>query len=212
VPAREPGSGLYVLGVTGGIGSGKSTVAAILERAGARVLDADRIVAGLYRGGDLVTAIVDRFGPEVATPAGGVNRKTLGRIVFADAAARRDLEALVHPAVRRTIEAGLTELRVAGFRGLAVIDAALLVEAEPPYPLDALLVVSAPEEARLARLEARGVPGDEGRRRMAAQTDDARRRERADAVLENVGPLEALADALRTVLAGIPGFPPALLP
>jgi dephospho-CoA kinase len=185
--------GPFVLGVTGGIGSGKTTVARMLAESGARVLDADGIVRAMYAGGDVPRRIARRFGPGVLGEDGSVDRAALARAVFPDAAAREDLEAIVHPEVRRRVEAGIAELREAGYDGIVVVDAALLVEAAPPYPLDALLVVTASRETRLARLEARGVPRDEAARRMAAQTSEAERTARADVVVVNDGSLEELA-------------------
>jgi dephospho-CoA kinase len=181
-----------VLGVTGGIGAGKTTVARLLRARGAAVLDADAIVAELYRSGELPPRVAARFGAEVLASDGSVDRGALARKVFRDAGARRDLEAMVHPEVRRRVEAAIDGFRREGFDGIVVVDAALLAEATPPYPLDALLVVVAPREQRLARLEARGIPRAEGERRMAAQIDDRERLERADAVVRNDGPLEAL--------------------
>lgn len=191
---------MFVLGVTGGIGSGKSTVAALLAARGAQVLDADAIVRELYRGGELPRRIARRFGAAMLAPDGSVDRAALAAAVFADPAARRDLEALVHPEVRRTVEARLGELRRAGFTGLVVVDAALLVEATPPYPLDALLVVTAPPALRVERLAARGVAPDEAARRIAAQTDDAARAARADAVLVNDSSREELERRLDAAL------------
>lgn len=189
----KPASGMLVLGVTGGIGAGKSTVARLLAERGARVLDADEIVRELYAGGELPRRIAARFGPGVLAADGSVDRATLARVAFADHAARRDLEALVHPEVRRRVETELRAWRREGFAGVAVVDAALLVEATPPYPLDALLVVSAPEDVRVARLEARGVTRAEARRRMSAQISDEARAARADVVIVNDGSLEELA-------------------
>jgi dephospho-CoA kinase len=198
-----PAGGLFVLGVTGGIGAGKSSVAAILARRGARVLDADRIVRELYEGGDLARGIAERFGATVLDESGAVDRPALARVVFASETARRDLERLVHPAVRARIARELAAMREEGFEGLAVVDAALLVEADPPYPLDALLVVTAPREIRLRRLEARGTPAAEAARRMAAQIDDARRIARADVVVENAGSPEDLERAVERALAAL---------
>lgn len=198
--AEGASPGMFVLGVTGGIGAGKSTVARMLEVLGATVLDADAIVAEAYRGGDLPRRVAERFGPGVLAADGSVDRPALARLVFRDAAARKDLEALVHPEVRRRVTGALAELRAGGYPGIVVVDAALLAEASPPYPLDALLVVTAPRDVRLDRLEARGVPRDEARRRMAAQIDDSARAARADAVVVNDGSLPALMAAVGKAL------------
>jgi dephospho-CoA kinase len=191
---------MLVVGVTGGIGSGKSTVAGLLAARGARVLDADAIVRDLYGGGELPRRIEERFGPGVTDASGAVDRPALARVVFADPGARKDLEELVHPAVRRTVLDRLDGWRREGFDGLAVIDAALLVETDAPYPLDALVVVTAPELDRIARLEARGVPADEARRRMAAQAGDEEKEARADHVVANDGSLEDLRAAVDRLL------------
>ncbi len=190
----------YVVGLTGGIGSGKSTVCSMLARRGATIVDADAIVHELYAGGDVARRIARRFGESVLAPDGSVDRVGLARAAFADAAARRDLEALVHPEVRRTVRSRIDALRRAGFGGLVVVDAALLVEAEPPYPVDALLVVTAPDALRLERLAARGLSREESARRIAAQIDDSVRRERADAVVVNDA---SLAELERRVLAAL---------
>lgn len=201
--ARPRRTGMFVLGVTGGIGAGKSTVARLLAARGAVILDADAIVADAYRGGELPRRVAARFGAAVLAPDGSVDRPALARLVFRDAAARADLEAIVHPEVRRRVTDAIAELRAAGTAGLVVVDAALLVEASPPYPLDALLVVTAPEAVRLDRLAARGVPREEARRRMAAQIDDRARVARADVVVVNDGDRAALEAAVLRALADL---------
>lgn len=183
---------MFVLGVTGGIGSGKSTVSRALADRGARVLDADRIVRAMYEGGDLPVRLAEEFGPGVKHPDGSVDRRALGAIVFSDEDARLRLEKIVHPAVRDFVISHLDAWRSEGFDGIVVLDAALLVESEFRYPLDALLVVTAPREVRLTRLEARGVPRDEAERRMDAQADDEAKAARADVVVDNGGTLEDL--------------------
>jgi dephospho-CoA kinase len=120
--------------------------------------------------------------------------------------------------VRRRVARGIAEAAQERFEGIVVVDAALLVEAVPPYPLDALLVVTAPDGIRLARLEARGVPRDDALRRMAAQTGDAERAAKADAIVVNDGTLEDLARRVSAALselgrdagrrAGYTGRPP----
>jgi len=191
---------VYVLGVTGGIGSGKSTVAQLLRQRGARVIDADAVVRELYSGGELPAAIAARFGSGVVDASGAVNRPALGRVVFADPEKRRELERMVHPAVRREALARLDAWRSEGFRGIAVLDAALLVESDFEYPLDGLLVVTAPRASRLDRLERRGVPREEAERRMGAQADDDEKRGQADFVVDNAGDLKDLAREVDRVL------------
>ena len=191
---------MYVLGVTGGIGSGKSTVAALLRERGARVVDADVVVRELYSGGELPAAIAERFGAEVLDASGAVDRPALGKVVFADPSKRHELERLVHPAVRREALARLDAWRKEGFGGIAVLDAALLVESDFEYPLDGLLVVTAPRDVRLERLEARGVPRAEAERRMGAQADDDAKRAKADFVVDNGGSRADLEREVERVL------------
>ena len=188
------------MGVTGGVGSGKSTVAKILERKGAHVLDADAIVHELYRGGRLAQAIAATFGADTLDANGAVQRAKLAEIVFKDPRYRRQLEQLVHPEVRAFVQGEIDRLRREDFAGMVVVDAALLVESSHPYPLDALAVVAAPEEARLARLEARGMSRAEASRRMAAQATDEEKERRADFVLRNEGTLEDLEERVGEML------------
>lgn len=191
---------MLVVGVTGGIGAGKSTAARLLGERGARVIDADVVVRELYGPGALANEIAGEFGPGVLASDGSVDRVALGDVVFGDANARRELEDLVHPAIRREINARLAAWRAEGFDGIAVVDAALLVEAAGAYPIDVLVVVAAREELRLERLAKRGTPPDEARRRIAAQIGDAERNAAADRVLCNDGTPEALAAALDAFL------------
>jgi dephospho-CoA kinase len=194
---------MFVLGVTGGVGSGKSTVAKILARRGAVVLDADAIVHDLYRGGALAQEIGEKFGREALAPDGSVDRRRLGEIVFQDPSRRRELESLVHPHVRARVQQELTRLKGEEFRGIVVVDAALLVETSHPYPLDALLVVSAPAAARLERLEARGMSRAEASRRMGAQATDEEKERRADFVVRNDGTLADLEERVDEALRAL---------
>jgi dephospho-CoA kinase len=192
---------MYVLGVTGGIGSGKSTVAALLRERGARVLDADRVVRTMYGGGEIAQEIGVRFGADVLQADGAVDRAKLAEIVFADEAKLEELEGLVHPAVRERIRGSIDEWRREGFDGIGVVDAALLVETDHQYPLDALRVVTAPESLRIDRLRTRGVSAEEARRRMEHQAPDDEKRERADFVIENEGTLTALSARVDALLS-----------
>ncbi len=199
----SPQGEMLVLGLTGGFGAGKTTVARLLARRGARVLDADGIVHELYAGGELPARIARSLGAEVLAADGSIERQRLAEVVFASDAARRELERIVHPAVRATIESALSRWREEGFRGIVVVEAALLVETEHPYPLDALVVVMATEATRLRRLAARGVSPEEARRRMAVQASDEQRLARADHVVRNEGTLADLEDEVERLLVDL---------
>ncbi|MCL9761362.1 dephospho-CoA kinase [Frankia sp. AiPa1] len=178
------------MGLTGGIGSGKSAVSARLVARGALLIDADRIARDVVAVGTPgLAAVLAEFGPAVAAADGSLDRPALGRIVFADQAARRRLEAIVHPLVQAE-----TAHRVAHATadGIVVHDIPLLVEVGAQGGYDLVLVVEAPRELRLRRLEARGLPRDEAEARMASQADDARRRAVADLVIDNAGDLDDL--------------------
>jgi len=183
------------VGLTGGIGAGKSAASAALARRGALVLDADRLAREVVEPGTAgLAAVVAEFGPEVLRPDGALDRPALGRLVFADDAARARLTGIVHPLVA----ARTAELLSAAPPGAVVVhDVPLLVEngLGPDYHL--VVVVHAPVEDRLARLtEGRGMTEEEARARMAAQADDAARRAAADAELANTADLAALDAAV----------------
>jgi dephospho-CoA kinase len=188
--------GVVLVGLSGGIGSGKSTVARSLAARGALVLDADVIAREVVEpGGPGFDAVVARFGPELVGGDGRLDRAALARIVFDDARARRDLNAIVHPLV-----AAETQRRAAaGPPGsVVVMDVPLLVEAARTG-YDVVVIVEAPEDVRLERLARRGMDPDDARRRMAAQASDAERRAVADVVIDNSGSpddLERQVDAL----------------
>jgi dephospho-CoA kinase len=193
-----------VIGLVGGIGAGKSLAAAALAEKGLRVLDADTIGHALLAQRPARDKIVGRFGPGVlrADEEGversepDVDRQALGRIVFADPTARRDLEAILHPAMRKTFERAIARAGRNGLPGV-VLDAAILYEAGWDRLCDAVLFIDAPREVRLSRLAAqRGWSGDDLDAREAAQTPLDAKRGRADAVLENDGPPEALRGAV----------------
>lgn len=186
---------MIVIGVAGGIASGKSTVARVFERLGARVLDADAIGHDLLRTDRLRGAIGETFGEDVLTEEGEVNRQALGRVVFGDEKARQRLNRLVRPAIRAEIRRRTGEMRGEGYDGVVVVDAPLLVDTGPTDLADKVILVTAPASTRKERIILRsGLTGREAEQRIAAQASDAKQARWADFVLENNGTEEELAE------------------
>lgn len=187
---------MLLVGLTGGIGSGKSTVGRMLAERGAVVFDADALARqALDPGTPGHEAAVERFGPEVLAPDGSIDRGALARLVFGDDRARRDLEAIVHPEVFRLLNEGLEPYR--GTDRVAVFEAPLLVETGFHEACDVLVVVVAPEDARVARVVAEGrLSEPEARTRMRAQAPDEDKERLADVVIRNEGDLDALRRAV----------------
>jgi dephospho-CoA kinase len=194
--------------LTGGIGSGKSTVAARLAELGAVVIDSDRLAREVVEVGTPGLArVVERFGPSVLRPDGSLDRPGLGRLVFGDPEALAALNAIVHPLVRDRSEALTAEAGAAG--AVAVVqDVPLLVENKLAAGYDKVIVVEAPLSLRLQRLAGRGVDEETARARIAAQATDEERRAVADIVLDNSGTvseLTAQVDAAWARLVSGPG-------
>ncbi|GAB4448091.1 MAG: dephospho-CoA kinase [Chloroflexi bacterium OHK40] len=184
----------YLIGLTGGIACGKSTVLRMLEALGARVVDADQVTHRVQEPGTPVYAqIVAAFGEEVLQyPGGPLDRRRLGSIVFADPGRLRELEAIVHPAVRAEIRAFLAEVAASAERPVAVIDAIKLIESGWARECDQVWVVTCPEEQQVARLVAtRGMSEAEARQRIAAQAPQSSRLPYATVTIDNGGTPEA---------------------
>ncbi len=173
------------IGLTGGIGSGKSTVARLLAERGAVVIDADAIAREIVRPGEpALTEIVDTFGPEMLLSDGTLNRAALAQVVFADEAARARLDAITHPRISERA----TEMIAAAPDGAVIVyDMPLLVEqgAEALRGWDRIVVVDAPDDVRLSRLVQRGLSPDDAEQRMAAQASREERLALADDVIDN---------------------------
>src|SRR5712691_407659 len=182
---------MLLVGLTGGIGSGKSTVAAMLAERWAVVVDADDLARkAVETGTPGFDRVVETFGQAVLRPDGSLDREALARVVFRDPEARRKLESIVHPEVARLfLEA---RQRYEGTDRIVVYAVPLLVENELQGMFDVVVVVAANEATRVARLEARGMAADAARDRMAAQLPDAERERVADVVIRNDGSLEDL--------------------
>jgi dephospho-CoA kinase len=182
------GSGRYLIGLTGNIATGKSTVASILEELGATVIDADQVAHHVMRRGtDVYDRIVTVFGPDIVSPDGEIDRQRLGQIVFSDERALLRLEEIVHPATRRAVGRRLVEINAP----VVVIEAIKLIEAGWHSSCQALWVTTCPPQQQIARLvEGRGLAPEEARRRVAAQPPQREKVEMADVVIDTVGELE----------------------
>jgi len=184
------------IGLTGGIGAGKSTVARELERLGALVVDADAIAREVVAPGTPgLAAVVAEFGDSVLTPDGSLDRPAMGRIVFADPAARARLEAITHPLIR----AESARRAAAAPPGTVVVhDVPLIVERGLAAQYDLVVVVGADEDVRLERLvRDRGMTREDALARIRAQATDAERRAVADVWLDNSGTQEELLAQVR---------------
>ncbi|MFF4321881.1 dephospho-CoA kinase [Streptomyces sp. NPDC001568] len=186
------------VGLTGGIGAGKSEVSRLLAGYGAVVVDADRIAREVVEPGTPgLAAVVEAFGTSVLTPDGTLDRPALGAVVFGDPDKLRTLNAIVHPLVG----ARSAELeRAAGPDAIVVHDVPLLAENGLASLYDLVVVVDASPETQLARLTSRrGMTEDDARARMAAQATREQRLAVATLVIDNDGPLDALEPQVRTV-------------
>ena len=183
---------MLVVGLTGGIGSGKSTVSALLAAKGAVIVDADEVVREQQRPGTAVfDAMVERFGPGIVAADGTLDRAAVADIVFADPQALEDLNNIVHPAVGAEIARRMEAL--SGTDAVVVLDVPLLVEASRGYPLAGLIVVDVDPDIAVERLVMRGMTEEDARSRMSRQASREERRARADVVIDNRGTIGDLA-------------------
>jgi dephospho-CoA kinase len=195
-----------LVGLTGGIGAGKSTVSAALASRGAVVIDADAIVHELQAPGmPVFEAIVERFGPGVVADDGTLDRPAVATIVFGDEEALADLNRLTHPAVGAEIASRIAA--VAGTDRVVVLDVPLLVEGGR-HQVAGIVVVDCPVEVAVARLvEHRGMDEADARARIARQATREERLARADHVIDNGGPPEALEPQVEAAWAWIQTLP-----
>lgn len=190
-----------LIALTGGIASGKSTIARRLAEHGAVVVDADALTREVQRpGSPVLTEIATAFGADVIDETGELRRAVLGERVFGRPEQLATLNAIVHPAVRRASQQRFTEAFAADPAGVVVYDVPLLAEARSSDPWDLIVVASAPEEQRVRRLiEQRGHEEADARRRVASQAPEAQRRAIANVIIDTSGTLDetlAQADAL----------------
>lgn len=182
-----------LVALTGGIASGKSTIARRLAEHGAVVIDADQLVREVQApGSPVLDAIADAFGDDMLRPDGSLDRAALGTRVFGDEAAIRRLNAIVHPAVRAESARRFAEAFAADPAAVVVYDVPLLVEARAEDPWELVVVAHAPADIRAARLVAlRGLSEAEAAARIASQAPDEARLRIADVVIDTAGTLEA---------------------
>lgn len=186
-----------MVGLTGGIGSGKSTVAGMLAQRGAIVVDADVIAREVVEPGmPALAKLVERFGADILTADGSLDRPALAAKAFVDDATRKELEAITHPAIG---EEFLRRIAAAPVGSIVVHDVPLLVESKRGIEYAAVIVVEAPLATRLDRLETRGVDRDDAMRRIGLQATDEERRSVATWVVDNAGDLGALKAQIEAI-------------
>jgi dephospho-CoA kinase len=189
---------LLLVGLTGGIGAGKSTVSELLAARGAIIVDADQVARAVVEPGQpALQKLVERFGAGILDADGRLARGALAKVAFADEESRLDLEAITHPSINEEFTR-----RVAEAPSDAIV---VLAESEQARkrPYQTVIVVEAPREVRLARLEARGVDRADAEARMGAQADDEERRELATYVVDNAGDRAALERQIDEVWADL---------
>lgn len=189
---------MHLIGLTGGIATGKSTVAAELAARGAMVIDADSLAREVVAPGTPgLTAIVDRFGSDVLLPDGSLDRPRLGALVFADETARNDLERITHPRVRELMMRRIGEA-LAADATLVVAEVPLLFETRSVDLYEGVMLVYAPPDVQLARLQTRdGLGEPAARQRLAAQMPIDEKRERATWIIDNSGTIDATRHQVR---------------
>ena len=192
---------MLTIGLTGGIGTGKSEVARILGRLGAVVVDADRLAHAAYRSGTQgFDEVVRAFGREVVGADGEIDRRGLGKLVFDDPGRLRDLEGIVWPRIREALEARICEESEGGSTAVLVVEVPKLLEAGWDVLCDEVWVVVAPEEEVLRRLTLDGgMPEPDALARIRAQTAESPLRERAAATVRNDEGLAQLARAVESL-------------
>jgi dephospho-CoA kinase len=190
------------LGLTGGIASGKTAVAAMLRELGFAVLDADSLAHKLIEPGEAAyDQVIQEFGPAILDTDNRINRAKLAAIVFADAAKLARLNAIVHPRVKATIHQQFAEWSRNGTRDAAFVEAALLVEAGYQKDLDRLVITWCRPEQQLERLRARGFSDEDARRRIAAQMPVADKLRYATEKIDCSGSLEDTRKQVETLAA-----------
>jgi len=193
---------MRVLGLTGGIGSGKSMVASMFTQLGADVIDADQLAREVVEPGQpALKEIATAFGKDILLPDGRLNRGKLGRIIFADPVARGTLNAITHPRIRERMDAEIAARR--SRPGVLVVDIPLLYENHRTRAVEAVIVVWVDQKTQLRRLNERGgLTVEEARKRIAAQMPLDEKRARADVVIDNSGSRENTRRQVEAIYRG----------
>ncbi|MBX3087458.1 MAG: dephospho-CoA kinase, long form [Cryobacterium sp.] len=201
---------MYLIGLTGGIASGKSVVSARLRELGAVIVDADAIAREVVEPGQpALGRIVKEFGPEILAEDGRLDRARLGAMIFADPALRSRLDQITHPEVKRIAQQRIHETARENESAIVVYDVPLLVEAgvDSEHPFDLIVVVDATPEIRIERLvEIRGMSREEAKRRILSQAEDSDRLAIADVVIDANGEIQDTldqVDALWEIVSGL---------
>jgi dephospho-CoA kinase len=199
------GRQFLLVGLTGGIATGKSTVSAMFRARGAEVIDADQLARDVVEPQEPAwREIVEEFGCGVAQPDGRLDRRALGAIVFADPERRKRLEAITHPRIRERFLERLGELEARGFSGLVVFDAAVIIESGNYRTMDRLVVVVTDPSTQQARLVGRdGGTSEDALRRIASQMPVAEKAKLADYVIDNSGDRATAEAQVRQVHAAL---------
>lgn len=194
-----------LVGLTGGIATGKSTVSELFRRLGCEIIDADLLAREVVAPGEPALAeIAAEFGSEVLQPDGSLDRKKLGAVVFGDAARRKRLEQITHPAIGARFQRRLAELEARGFDGLVLWDAPVMIESGGDKLMEKLVVVATDEATQSARLCARdGIDATEAQRKIGSQMPVAEKAKLADYVIDNAGDRAATERQVREVHAAL---------
>ncbi|WPF67094.1 dephospho-CoA kinase [Corynebacterium sp. 22KM0430] len=189
------------VGLTGGIGSGKSTVAALLAKAGFPVVDADQIARDIVEPGQpALNALAEAFGQDILHPDGSLHRAALAQRAFADSQHTELLNSIMHPRIEAETARRFDAAERAG-ESVVIYDMPLLVDKGLHRGMDLTVVVDVAPDTRVERLRGRGLTEEDARRRMAAQIDDAARRDAADVLLDNNGTLAELEEQVAALVA-----------
>lgn len=191
---------MLIVGLTGGIGAGKSTVARLLASHGAAIVDVDALGREIIApAGMAVEPVLERFGDHLRGPDGGVDRPALAAIVFNDPDELAALNEISHPAINELLDERIEELGTAEGADVVVLDMAVLTEStlgrDTRYPYEVVVTVEAPPDIRMERLVERGMSADDAKSRLASQATDEQRREASNFVIHNGGGTDDLTEA-----------------